>query len=178
MKIAAIVKDSIVDGPGLRLTVFVQGCSHKCYQCQNPHTHDPTEGYEVSIQAIIKMLYKNPLIDGVTLSGGEPFDQAADCADLLAKVRRFNPNYSIWVYTGYTYEQILEKRDVAWNKLLLMTDVLVDGEFIDSLKSYELKFRGSSNQRLIDVKESIQQRQVILHQLEDTFLDKFVIPAT
>lgn len=176
MRIASIVKDSIVDGPGLRFVVFVQGCSHHCKGCHNPQTHDPQGGHEISIDEIVEQLESDSLVEGVTFSGGDPFDQALACTKLAVEIKRRNPKYTIWTYTGYTYEQILTSNKYEWKLLLDVTDVLVDGPFIESEKSYDLKFRGSKNQRLIDVAASRDQGAVVEFQIQDNILDKFKIP--
>ena len=151
MKIAGTVQDSIVDGPGLRFAVFTQGCPHKCDGCHNPETHDISGGEEKPVDEIIADMRKNPLTDGLTLSGGEPFLQAADCAALARAAKADGLN--VWIYSGWTYEQLLEmsKRDNDVATLLDIIDVLVDGRFEASLRSLELRFRGSSNQRIIDM---------------------------
>ena len=157
MRISGVVNDSIVDGPGLRYTVFVQGCHRNCHGCHNPATHDPAGGYEESIEALIAGLDRNPLADGLTISGGEPFLQTEDCAKLAWLARRRGK--SVWVYTGYTYEEILTHKE--FRSLLEEIDVLVDGPFIESEKSYELHFRGSRNQRLINVPASLEEGKVV-----------------
>lgn len=178
MRIASIVNDSIVDGPGLRVAIFTQGCVHNCLGCHNPGTHDPSGGYEESIESILEKIEQNHLIDGITLTGGDPFEQAEDCARLAKQVKFLNSNYTVWTYTGYTYEQILERNNSAWNHLIDTTDVLVDGPFILSQKSYELKFRGSKNQRLIDVRSSRLQDKIVLYKVDDSILEKFKIPES
>ena len=160
MKIASYMHDSIVDGPGLRFVVFVQGCSRNCPGCHNPETHDPNCGREVTVEELIAEIKKNPLTQGVTISGGEPFDQAKECTELSRAVTDLG--MKVWVYTGYTYEQILEKGDFDWDMLLDNTNVLVDGAFIEEQKSYEAKFRGSKNQRIIDVQSSLNLEELVL----------------
>jgi len=145
VRIANYVQDSIVDGPGLRFTLFVQGCSHHCKGCHNPQTHDPNGGRECSEQEIIEAMLSNPLTDGLTLSGGEPFDQAESCA-VIAKAAK-EAGLSVWAYTGYTLEQLLQRRD----ELLKYVDVLVDGPFMLEQRSLALKWRGSRNQRIIEM---------------------------
>lgn len=164
MRIAGLVNDSIVDGPGLRFTVFTQGCPHHCPGCHNPASHDPAGGNEKPVEEIIRQMQKNPLLDGVTLSGGEPFSQAGDCA-LIARAAH-QKGLNVWTYTGYTYEGILAgcKERPDWEALLLETDVLVDGPFVISQRSLEIKFRGSRNQRLIDVKKSQSAGEIVLWQ--------------
>ncbi|MEG0321780.1 MAG: 4Fe-4S single cluster domain-containing protein, partial [Oscillospiraceae bacterium] len=105
MRIASTISDSIVDGPGLRFTVFTQGCPHGCPGCHNPDTHDPNGGSEVSLEDLAAKMLKNPLTDGLTLSGGDPFTQAADCAALAQMAKKAGLN--IWAYTGYTYENLV-----------------------------------------------------------------------
>ncbi len=174
MKIAGIAKDSIVDGPGIRFTVFTQGCSHNCPGCHNPHTHDFKGGHDKPIYEIIEELKSDKLAEGVTLSGGDPFDQPHACTELAAEVKKLG--YSLWCYTGYTFEKILEANTFSWNNLLSYIDVLVDGPFIESQKSYNLKFRGSKNQRIIDVVESLKQHKAVEYQFESDVLEKFQIP--
>lgn len=175
MRIANTVNDSIVDGRGLRFTVFTQGCPHHCPGCHNPETHDPAGGREVSIQELAQAMEKNPLIEGLTLSGGEPFAQAAACAQLAREAHA--RGLTVWTYSGYLFEHLRDKGDPAWSALLAETDVLVDGPFLQDEKSYELHFRGSRNQRLIDVKRSLAQGQAVLWQEEDP-LAKFTVPES
>ena len=108
MRIANTVSDSIVDGPGLRFTVFTQGCPHRCPGCHNPDTHDPAGGHEATVDELAEKLLSNPLTDGLTLSGGEPFCQAEECAKLAAAAREKGLN--VWTYTGYTYERLISGR--------------------------------------------------------------------
>lgn len=176
MRISGIVKDSIVDGPGLRLVIFFQGCKHNCKGCHNPDTHDPQGGYEESIIKVLDMIKEDPLIEGITLSGGDPLEQPVSCYNLCRRIKEFNPDLSIWLYTGYTYEYIQGSYNEDWDKLLQCIDVLVDGPFVELLKSYDLHFRGSSNQRLIDVKASKDKEHVVLYQSNYSNLDKFHIP--
>jgi anaerobic ribonucleoside-triphosphate reductase activating protein len=149
MRIADVISDSIVDGPGLRMTVFTQGCPHRCPGCHNPQTHDPNGGMEYSIASILAFAAENPLLDGLTLSGGEPFAQAADCAALARGAHEMGLN--IWCYTGYTYEELLARAVPAELELLNACDVLIDGPFLQSERSLELHWRGSKNQRIIDL---------------------------
>lgn len=148
MRIHHTVQDSIVDGPGLRFVVFTQGCTHACAGCHNPQTHDITGGTEIAVAEIIAKMNKNPLSDGLTLTGGEPFLQIEDCST-LAKAAKEN-GLNVWCYTGYTLEQLREMPSAK--KLLDEIDVLVDGKFIQEQKSLSLKWRGSENQRIIDLK--------------------------
>lgn len=161
IRIAGTVNDSIVDGNGLRYTIFVQGCPHHCKGCHNPQTHSFDGGKEVSISDLFDVIKSNTLLDGVTFSGGEPFAQAKPLVELADLVKQ-NTNLNIVTYTGYTFEEIITSNNSDWIALLNSTDILIDGEFIEDLKSYELRFRGSSNQRCIDVKQSLLQHKVVL----------------
>ncbi len=175
MRIANTVNDSIVDGPGLRFTIFTQGCPHRCPGCHNPGTHDPSGGEEATVEALAAQFQANPLLDGVTLSGGEPFAQAAACAQVARQAHQAGLN--VWTYTGYLFEAIQAKGDPAWEALLRETDVLVDGPFLLGEKTYGLPFRGSRNQRLIRVAESLQRGQVVLWESPDP-LAKFTVPES
>ena len=148
IRIAGTVDDSIVDGPGIRYTVFVQGCSHHCPGCHNPHTHDFAGGRVVDTEEIVAQMRGNPLLDGLTLSGGEPFEQPDACAELARQAHALGLN--VWCYTGYKYEQLLAG-DASRQALLSELDVLVDGPFLLAERSLDLLYRGSRNQRLIDV---------------------------
>ena len=161
LRVAGIVNDSIVDGPGMRLTVFVQGCPHGCPGCHNPQTHDFHGGYEESIQAIIEKVRSNPLLSGVTLSGGEPFCQAGALANVAKECHTLGLN--VWTYTGYTFEKLLEGLEAhpGWRELLLETDVLVDGPFILAEKSLDCRWRGSRNQRLLDARASLEAGKAV-----------------
>lgn len=141
MRIAGIVQDSIVDGPGIRLVVFTQGCPHHCPGCHNPETHDFNGGRVVDVAEIIAMMDKNPLLDGVTLSGGEPFCQPDACMEIAKAAHARGLN--VWCYTGYEYEVLLG------NPLLDEIDVLVDGRYVEAARTLALPWRGSANQRLI-----------------------------
>ena len=164
MRIAGLVQDSIVDGPGLRYAVFTQGCKLCCTGCHNPDTWDFGGGIEISVNDIIKKMLSNPLTDGLSLSGGEPFQQAADCASLAAAARENGLN--VWVYTGKTYEELHEeaKSDSEILKLLTQTDVLVDGRFILAERSLSIKWCGSKNQRIIDVQKSLIAGKGVLYE--------------
>lgn len=156
-RIADSVQDSIVDGPGIRLTIFFQGCPHHCHGCHNPGTHDPQGGREIEIGEIVAMMDGNPLLDGVTLSGGEPFEQINACARIAAEAHKRRLN--VWCYTGWTWEQIMADGCKRW--LLPWLDVLVDGRYMQDRRTLELPFRGSDNQRMIDVQSSLTNGTVV-----------------
>ena len=153
MKIAGIVQDSIVDGPGLRFVVFAQGCELRCEGCHNPATWDIEGGVEMPVDEIVEQLLSNPLTDGITLSGGEPLLQAGECALLAAAARENGLN--VWLYSGYAYEDILSmsQTDPDIARLLALTDVLVDGAFVLAERTLSLKWRGSRNQRLVNIQD-------------------------
>ena len=162
IRIAGTVNDSIVDGPGYRYTIFAQGCPHHCPGCHNPQSHDFEGGRVTDTDTILRQVRENPLLDGITLSGGEPFCQPEACRALAEAARDLD--LSVWCYTGYTWEKLMQEADPARLALLEAVDVLVDGPFILAQKSLELKFCGSRNQRLIDVKKTRQAGQVTLWQ--------------
>ena len=159
LRIAGIVDDSIVDGEGYRFTVFTQGCPHHCEGCHNPETWDPQGGRIEDTDKILSEILQNPLLQGVTFSGGEPFAQAAPLAELAKKIH--SHGLDIWSYTGYTYEKLCSSDDPAVHALLDELDVLVDGPFVLSQKDLTLEFRGSKNQRIIDVKESLKTGETV-----------------
>ena len=151
IRIFGVVEESIVDGPGIRYSIFVQGCSHGCPGCHNPESHSPKGGELRSIESVLGGIRSNKLIAGVTLSGGEPFEQPHACAVLAQQLKA--DGYNVWIFTGYLYEDLMKMSqanpDIAC--LLNNIDVLVDGPFVEELKSLELDWRGSSNQRVIDL---------------------------
>ena len=149
LKIAGIVDDSIVDGEGVRLTVFTQGCPHHCHGCHNPQTWSLDGGHEIDTEDIVEKLKANPLLSGITFSGGEPFLQPAPLADLARAAHSLG--LDVWSYTGFTLEELEKRTNVQ--QLLNEVDVLVDGPYVEALRDLTLRFRGSSNQRIIDLKE-------------------------
>ena len=167
ISLSGVTGDSIVDGPGLRLTIFTQGfeiyvsgCKRRCPGCHNPQTHDPEGGSWADTEDILAAAAENPLLDGITLSGGDPFLQPVPCLALAEGAHKIGLN--VWTYTGYTWEALLEENDAEKLALLKETDVLVDGPFLLAERSLELRFCGSRNQRLIDVKKSLAEDKVVL----------------
>lgn len=155
--------DSIVDGPGLRMVIWTQGCIHNCAGCHNPQTHSLNGGYKLEVNEIIDIIRNLKLQKGITLSGGEPFLQS-EVLELIAKEAKRN-KLDVWAYTGFTFEELLEQEDKDYNdriKLLNQIDVLVDGKFELSKRDISLKFRGSYNQRIIDVQRSLKENNIIL----------------
>lgn len=153
IRIAGKVDESIVDGPGFRYAVFTQGCRHHCPGCHNPETHDFEGGFPADCEALLRDMADNPLLDGLTLSGGDPFEQIPACAFLARGARALGLN--VWVYSGYTFEQLHGRPECR--ELLEACDVLVDGPFVLAQRTLELRFRGSRNQRLIDLPASLAQ---------------------
>ena len=153
LRIHSIVQESIVDGPGIRMAVFVQGCPHRCPGCHNPQTHDFNGGHLVSVSSVFEQYKENPLLRGITFTGGEPFCQAEALVALGRLVRQSGG--TVITYTGYLYEDLLEmaKDQPEIGNLLSISDWLIDGPYIESLRSLELDFRGSSNQRIIKREE-------------------------
>lgn len=149
--------DSVVDGEGIRTVIWTQGCSHNCLGCHNPGTHDFKGGYLENIDDIKKEIDSLEGQDGITLSGGDPLMQIDACLEISKYCQ--SKGLNVWCYTGFTFEQLLKmcKSNNNLVKLLNNIDVLVDGKFILDQKSYDVLFRGSTNQRVLDCKESIKQ---------------------
>lgn len=151
MRMQAVLPESIVDGPGIRFAVFTQGCPHGCPSCHSPQTHDPEGGYEIAPEELIanlkKSLAENPLLSGVTISGGEPFLHARELKAFAREAR--SNGLSVWIYTGYTLEELFARADGDELALLDEADALVDGRFEAGRRTLETPFVGSSNQRII-----------------------------
>lgn len=158
LNLAGIAGDSIVDGPGIRTAVFGQGCPHHCPGCHNPETWEFGCGTDMDEETVVEIVESNPLCHGVTFSGGEPFAQAAAFAKLARLLKE--KNYEVAAYSGYTFEQLLagteDQRD-----LLSTLDILIDGPFLMEERSLELNFRGSRNQRIINVPESLKAGKAV-----------------
>lgn len=180
MNIAGVNYESINDGEGVRTVIYVSGCSHNCPNCHNPQTHDVNYGVKFTDELydeIIDNIKKRPFISGITLSGGDPLhnENVLDVYNLIAKIKDKFTDKNIWLYTGYKWEHIFHpvitddfnpERDLILDyrrKIVEMCDVLIDGRFVESLKDLTLKFRGSSNQRVIDIKESLKRNEIVLY---------------
>lgn len=161
-RIHGTAEDSIVDGPGIRFAVFVQGCPHHCPGCHNPESHAFDGGREATTEEIIAQMKNNPLLDGLTLSGGEPMCSPEACAELAEAALEMG--LDVWCYTGFTWESLMAEQDPARMKLLRAVSVLVDGPFLQEERSLELTYCGSRNQRLINVAKSMQEDGVVLWQ--------------
>ena len=162
IRLAGLVDDSIVDGPGIRFTVFTQGCAHGCPGCHNPDTHAFEGGYDADIDAIVAKAFANPLLSGITLSGGDPLYQTEACLELAQKIR--GHGLDILVYTGFVWEDLLKKSqtDEVLRAFLKSSDYLIDGPYIKAQRDLTLHFRGSANQRMINVQKSLNSQHVVL----------------
>lgn len=162
MKIAAMRKFDIANGPGIRATMFVSGCSHNCKGCFNQEYRNFEYGKEFNMRICDEFIeyVKNPNVKGVTILGGEPFDQDTDLLFLVKRIK-METGKSIWIFSGYTYDVLINRP--LCKDILTYCDVLVDGPFVESLKDYRLQFRGSSNQRIIDVKQTMLSNDVVLY---------------
>lgn len=185
MNYAGIQYDDIANGTGVRVTLFVQGCDHKCPGCQNPETWDPSQGVlftEGTKEDILEYIESTPFVKGLTLSGGDPLfdDNVDEVFDLLKVFRsKFKDSKDIWLYTGYTWEDIdywlrIDRNEYMYLgdkykkrvEIIKLVDVLVDGKFDKDLKDLTLDFRGSSNQRLIDIKRSLKEKTLCLYEIK------------
>lgn len=157
-----IQRDSIVDGEGIRMVLWTQGCPHHCQGCHNPETHSSKNGVLVDVEEIKKKIASIEGQDGITFSGGDPMMQAESCAELAKFSKKMKLN--VWCYTGYTFEELLKlaENKIGIRDFLCNIDVLVDGKFILEEKSYDIIFRGSKNQRLVDVKRSLIENKTVL----------------
>lgn len=162
IRLSGILYESLANGPGIRRVFFSQGCKHNCPECFNPETHDFNGGFLWDMDELIEDVKSNPMIKGVTFSGGDPLEQAEKFAYMARKFKEAGLN--IWSYTGYTFEYILDNLEdhPYWKELIESIDVLVDGRFeVDNMQE-GLKYRGSNNQRLIDVQSSLKERKAVV----------------
>ena len=161
LRLFGLVEESFVDGPGIRFAVFVQGCPHHCEGCHNPGSHDPEKGTPSSVSELWAKIDRASYIDGVTFSGGEPFTHAAALAEIgrLAHEKGLN----VMTYSGWTYEKLMEKAetDEAVRAHLTVTDILVDGPFVLAERDLSLRFRGSRNQRALDISGYPQSKEIV-----------------
>lgn len=157
-----ILQDSIVDGEGIRSVIWFQGCSHNCFGCHNPETHDFLKGVEVEISKIKEEIRTLEFQTGVTFSGGDPMMQVEALEELARCVKECGMN--VWCYTGFTFEELLKlgEKNSHYLEVLKYIDVLVDGRFVMDLKSFDCMFRGSTNQRIIDVQKSLAENRVVV----------------
>ena len=162
IRLSGIAYESLVNGPGMRRVFFSQGCKHNCVGCFNPDTHDFNGGQLMNMDKLIEDVLINPIIKGITFSGGDPIEQADKFAYMAKAFKKVNLN--IWCYTGYLFEELLEmsKEKVGIRELINNIDVLVDGKFEIKKKEEGLRFKGSTNQRIIDVKASLLNRHIVI----------------
>lgn len=163
MKIAGVNKESIVDGPGMRVTIFISGCFHNCPGCHNQEAQSFQYGEDLTeaIKNDILDAIGNPMVTGVTYSGGDPMYSAKDLVNLTIKIKSRYPKMNFWLYTGFTWEEIFNEGNIWMTTLLQYMDVIVDGRFVEELKDYSQSFRGSTNQRFIDVKKSLSSGKIV-----------------
>lgn len=162
IRLAGVARESIVDGPGFRFTIFCQGCPHDCFECHNQMTHDFDMGKEVELSRILEEIDKNPLLSGVTFSGGEPFCQPEAFCALAEEIEK--RGLDIVTFSGYTYEELkaMAEKKEAVGDLLDHTKLLIDGPFIKEERDLTLSFRGSRNQRIIDMDAVRATGEVVL----------------
>lgn len=161
--IVGINFESIVDGDGVRVVIFFSGCNHNCKGCHNPESHDFTAGkpFGAELQKqIAEYIKETPFVSGVTLSGGDPMYSASSIIPFLKALKQLSPASTVWVYSGFTYEEIIS--DPSMRELLTLCDVLVDGPFILDQRDVTLSYRGSRNQRIIDVEKTQKAGCVVL----------------
>ena len=158
LRVLDVVEDTMVDGPGFRTSIYCAGCRHACVGCHNPQSWNFNQGREMTIAELMDIIESDPYTQGVTFSGGDPMYQAAAFAELARQIHR-RTQKDIWCYTGFTFESLIHDDQC---ELLAELDVLVDGPYIQSLRDEDLLFRGSSNQRLIDVQASIFSGETVL----------------
>ena len=164
LRVVDIVEGTSVDGPGLRTSIYLAGCAHRCPGCHNPSTWSFKAGRDMSVDEIIRIVERNGY--DVTLTGGDPLYSAEALMPLVAELRRLG--YGVWCYTGFTIEELLDGGEglpVGIGPLLEAMDVLVDGPFVESLRDTSLMFRGSSNQLIIDIPASIRDNSTVMHPL-------------
>lgn len=161
LRVAGFVKESIVDGPGIRYVIFTQGCAHNCPGCHNLHTHNYLGGNLVDVDDVYKDILKNPLVKGVTISGGEPLDQLSEVLKLVLKLK--SSGYNIIIFTGYRYEDIYEKsiQNSDYIQILQNVDIVIDGKYEKNNTNEFLRFRGSCNQRIIDSVKTLEKHEIV-----------------
>lgn len=165
IRLSGYVNDSVVDGPGVRFTIFTQGCPYACPGCHNPHTWNPDLGEDYSLEALSSKWRKNPLLDGITLSGGEPLYQKDKLIPIIN--RAIEDGLNIVMYTGSTYEALLDKEDPVINEILSKVDYLIDGPFLIKEINLSLLYRGSNNQRIIDLRKSSRDNIVVITKMNE-----------
>lgn len=163
MKMAGFYDESISNGLGWRAVLFVSGCPHHCPGCHNEIAQDYNYGEEFKETEIIERIKNNSILNGITISGGEPLckENISEVNNFIERVKKEKPNFNVWCYTGYTLEQLKNRNDEVTNKTLNNIDVLVDGKFIQERKNPEIRFRGSDNQRILDLKSCLKDERIV-----------------
>lgn len=163
MKMAGFYDESISNGLGWRAVLFVSGCPHNCPGCHNKIAQDYSYGEPFDEEMIINRIKENSILNGITISGGEPLckENISEVNKFIKNVKKEKPNFDVWCYTGYTLEQLMDRQDQDTKETLKNIDVLVDGKFVEKRKNPEIKFRGSDNQRLVDLKNTFKQNKVV-----------------
>ena len=167
MKIAGFYDESISNGLGWRAVLFVSGCPHHCPGCHNKEAQDFNYGEEFNEEEILKRIKENSILNGITISGGEPLckENIPGVLKFIKDVKEIRPEFNVWCYSGYTLDQLIDRNDEETNECLNQIDVLVDGRFVEAKKDPTLKFRGSSNQRILDLKQSLKTHKFIEYKL-------------
>ncbi len=168
MNIAGFYDESISNGVGWRAVLFVSGCPHHCPGCHNEKAQSFTYGEPIDKKNLLQRIQENSILRGLTFSGGEPLcpENIAEVLDFLYEVKKIKPNFDFWCYTGYTYEELLKRQDPVTEEFLNQIDVLIDGRFILELKDPDLTFKGSKNQRIIDMKKTREKKSIVLWENE------------
>ena len=163
MNMAGFYDESISNGLGWRAVLFVSGCPHNCPGCHNKEAQNFNYGQEFNKEKIINRICENSILKGVTLSGGEPLckENIPEVLDFIKSIKEVRPNFNIWCYSGYTLEELMDRNDEITNETLANIDVLVDGRFREDLKNPTLKFKGSENQRILDVPKCIHEHKIV-----------------
>ena len=163
MKMAGFYDESISNGLGWRAVLFVSGCPHHCPGCHNKVAQDYNYGQEFNKEEIINRICENSILKGITISGGEPLckENIPEVLDFIKDVKKVRPNFNVWCYSGYTLEQLEQRNDEITNETLKEIDVLVDGRFVEEQKKPGLKFRGSANQRILDMQKCLQENRAV-----------------
>ncbi len=161
IRVCGVEPESIVDGPGFRYVLFVQGCTHRCHGCHNPESWDKDGGFTMTVDDVLSEIKENPHLRGVTFSGGEPFEQVRALRILGKRIKE--AGLSLMSYSGYTLEELQDRHDAETDKLLGMLDILVDGRYIESQRNLTLIYRGSENQRVIDMNRTRSEGKIVLY---------------
>lgn len=162
LRMCGVEPESIVDGPGFRYVIFVQGCPHRCPGCHNPQSHDFEGGYDLDLEELWEDILKSKSITGITFSGGEPFCQIKPLLEIAHRAK--DAGLDLMSYSGYTYEELLDRKDPVTDEFLSLLDMLVDGRFIEEERNLELLYRGSENQRVIDMNKTRESGEIVLYQ--------------